>query len=159
MNKIDKSWYLKPKDINFPTKTNSGGLVIRKNSSEFLIALIRDRGSDGYALPKGGVEDGENLIDAAVREVEEETGLTKLSFVADMGHKTRLTFKKDVWVTTHYYLFTTDQISGIQKLQEDEDFEVEWFDINKLPNMFWPEQKDMIKENLSLITSYLQKPE
>ena len=39
------------------------------------IALIRRRDNDLWALPGGGMELGESIVDTAVREVKEETGL------------------------------------------------------------------------------------
>ena len=39
------------------------------------IVLIRRRDNDLWALPGGGMELGESIVDAAVREVKEETGL------------------------------------------------------------------------------------
>src|SRR6478609_2874543 len=39
------------------------------------IVLIRRRDNDLWALPGGGMELGESILDTAVREVKEETGL------------------------------------------------------------------------------------
>ena len=39
------------------------------------IVLIRRRDNDLWALPGGGMELGESIVDTAVREVKEETGL------------------------------------------------------------------------------------
>lgn len=149
--KIDDSWYIKPTDKDFPHKTNAGGVVVRKSGSEILIALIRDRKYADFNLPKGGKESGEDLLDTAIREISEETGIADLKFVCELGTGERLTFEKDKWATTHYFLFTTKEEKGNQNLQEDEDFEVSWFNIENLPDMFWPEQEKLIKDNLGKI--------
>jgi ADP-ribose pyrophosphatase YjhB (NUDIX family) len=39
------------------------------------IVLVRRRDNDLWALPGGGMELGESIVDTAVREVKEETGL------------------------------------------------------------------------------------
>ncbi len=39
------------------------------------VLLVRDRGRPTFALPGGGIEDGELPISAAARELYEETGL------------------------------------------------------------------------------------
>lgn len=148
---IDETWYLKPKETDFPEKVNAGGVVVRKSQDKMLVAIIRDRSFPEYSLPKGGIEKGESITVAAKREISEETGLKDLHFICGLGLKERLTFEKDKWAKTYYFLFTTTEESGQQNLQEGEDLEVKWFDIENLPKMFWPEQQKLIEDNLEKI--------
>jgi 8-oxo-dGTP pyrophosphatase MutT (NUDIX family) len=149
--KIDSSWY-KKSGGNLPERLVAGGVVVRREGGKLLIGLIRDRKYEDYMLPKGGVERGESLEEAAKREVIEETGINKLNLITFLGKKERLSSEKKVWAITSYYLFATDQVSGAQNLQEgEEDLVFEWFDIGNLPSFFWPEQKELIEENLEKI--------
>lgn len=151
--KIDKSWYTKP-NKNFPERQAAGGLIIRRVNNSVLIGLIRDKKYAEYMIPKGGVEDGESPEEAAKREISEETGINKLKLVCYLDKKERLSFEKDRWGITNYFLFTTDQIRGEQNLQDsEEDLIFEWFDINKIPVLLWPEQKELIENNLQKIKS------
>ncbi|HEY9514523.1 MAG TPA: NUDIX hydrolase [Gemmatimonadaceae bacterium] len=58
-------------------ETSAGGVVFRKDGGEPLFLLIRDS-YDNWGFPKGHLEDGELPECAALREVEEETGLCEL---------------------------------------------------------------------------------
>jgi 8-oxo-dGTP pyrophosphatase MutT (NUDIX family) len=53
----------------------AGGLVWRNSSRGREVALIHRPKYDDWTLPKGKLTDGESWQEAAVREVEEETGL------------------------------------------------------------------------------------
>lgn len=56
---------------------SAGGVVLRRISGEVHVLLIRDP-YENWGLPKGHVEPGEDDRGAALREVEEETGLREL---------------------------------------------------------------------------------
>jgi 8-oxo-dGTP pyrophosphatase MutT (NUDIX family) len=58
-------------------ETSAGGIVYRMQDGEALFLLIRDSYRN-WGFPKGHLEEGEQPQDAAVREVEEETGLGEL---------------------------------------------------------------------------------
>lgn len=134
--KIDKSWYIKPEGII--EELCAGGVIACKRNGQVLIALTHENNYPDYVLPKGHVEEGEDLEQAAIREIEEEAGLRNLNLICELGAKERLDAKKEYWKKTHYFLFTTDYTDN--KL-------VEWFPINNLPEMFFPEQKELILAN------------
>ncbi len=54
---------------------SSGGAVIITRNGTTYVALIATRGKTRWGLPKGAVSDGETSQQAALREVQEETGI------------------------------------------------------------------------------------
>jgi len=105
---IDDSWYKKPKKIKL--RTSAGGVIVRHEKKKIWVALSRDAKQPDYILPKGRVEKGETLEQAARREIIEEAGFKKLKLLADFGSLQRLTFSKKSWVTSHYFLFLTKEV-------------------------------------------------
>jgi 8-oxo-dGTP diphosphatase len=53
----------------------AGGLITRERDSRLEVLLVHRPRYDDWSLPKGKLEKGESFEDAAVREIEEETGL------------------------------------------------------------------------------------
>jgi 8-oxo-dGTP pyrophosphatase MutT (NUDIX family) len=53
----------------------AGGLVVREGESGSEILVVHRPAYDDWSFPKGKLEPGEGEEEAAVREVEEETGL------------------------------------------------------------------------------------
>jgi N utilization substance protein B len=65
-----------PIDITkLPIEAKAGAVVFAHHNDEIYLALVHD--VFGYwTLSKGGVEEGENMEEAAVREIQEEMGIT-----------------------------------------------------------------------------------
>jgi 8-oxo-dGTP diphosphatase len=65
----------------------AGGIVIRKTARP-LVGIVQLRKDKSWVLPKGKLKAGEQLLAAAKREVEEETGheVTVLGFLGTLSH-------------------------------------------------------------------------
>ncbi len=114
----------------------AGGLVF--NDKEELLMIFR-RGK--WDLPKGKLDEGETIEQCALREVEEETGLTNIvlkEFVGKTFHEyADEHINKDVIKETHWYKMLA---ANNQKLipQTTEGIEkIEWAN------------KEQVKENLN----------
>lgn len=145
LRNIDQSWYVRPEKIR--VRKAAGGIIARKEEGLIYVALITEsRFPDEYALPKGGIEKGENEEKAARREIHEEAGITYLKRISYLGKQERLSFSKKSWAVVHYFLFTTTQKYGIPTDKTKKHF-LNWFEIDKIPNLFWPEQQELIQIN------------
>jgi len=150
---VDDSWYVRP--VNIALRTAAGGVVVRAEAGQPLVALAREKSYQGPVLPKGGVEPGEDLEQAARREVEEEVGLHRLVLVAPLGALERLTYDKRRWTTTHFFLFTTDQVTGVPTDSAHHPEGPLWRRLDQLDDMFWPDQRRLVLQHAELIRRQL----
>lgn len=141
---VDQSWFSRPPGTKL--RTSAGGIIVRLHDGKAFVALVRGEGDgEGYVLPKGGVDYGETLEEAARREIEEEAGISQVDLVKSLGKKSRLSFDRRRWITTHYYLYTTRQIIT-QPTDPHIKYVTEWFCINEpIPALFWPEQQELLE--------------
>jgi 8-oxo-dGTP pyrophosphatase MutT (NUDIX family) len=79
----------------------AGGLVKNKDGE---ILLIFRRGK--WDLPKGKLDKNETILDCAIREVKEETGLTKIKAgkAIDITYHTYTEFGKHILKESHWYM-------------------------------------------------------
>ena len=106
----------------------SGGLVHSRDK----ILLIFRRGK--WDLPKGKLDDDEDLVNCALREVKEETGLSDLTFehTLAISYHTYYEAGRHILKETHWHLLKGNDAEVLVP-QTNEDIEkCEWVDMDKL---------------------------
>lgn len=138
--------------MRYPTRraVSAGGLVVDDRPDGPWVVLIAHRNSAGaiqWTLPKGGLEDGEELEDAAVREVREETGLD-----AEVVRKLGVVDYWFVWRPdevryhkfVHYFLMAYR--GGDMATRDDEAEEVVWLPISQaLTRLSHPNERALVR--------------
>ena len=151
---IDESWYKRPPGVS--DRTSAGGIIARIADGQIYVALVGECGLTERVLPKGGVELGESLEDTARREIEEEAGLSSLELIEKLGIRARLSYDRVCWITTHYFLFVTEQVEGAPT-DIEHHYELAWYPIETLPAIFWPEQRELIETNRDKIVGLIEQ--
>ena len=74
---------MREKFKNLPLRKGVGIVVLNKENKVFVAKRI-DNPMNFWQMPQGGVDDGENFLDAAYRELEEETGIKDIELIQEI---------------------------------------------------------------------------
>lgn len=111
----------------FEREISSGGAVIQDSPAGIRILLIKDPYGK-WTWPKGKLDKDETALDAAKREIGEETGLINIKEISKIG-RTNYFYRRDkklIYKTVYIYLF---RFTGSEKLviQKEEIDDGDWF--------------------------------
>lgn len=107
---------------------SAGGIVVNPYGK----VLVVNQHGTSWSLPKGHVEEGEDILSAAKREIYEESGVTELELIEYLGEYQRYRISKkgseDIseLKIIHLYLFKTTQTE--LKPVDPENPEAIWVD-------------------------------
>jgi 8-oxo-dGTP diphosphatase len=123
----------------FPVGANvfviqDGKLLLGKRKSEY---------HDGeWGLPGGHLENREKILDAAKRELEEETGLIAESCVFALA-------ENDIRQDNNHYIhfgFLVEKVSGtLENKEPDKCYEWKYFELDSLPSPLFIGHKKLIE--------------
>ncbi len=69
---------------NLPLRIGVGIVVLNKENKIFVAKRI-DNPKNFWQMPQGGVDDGENFLEAAYRELEEETSIKNVKLIQEIN--------------------------------------------------------------------------
>ena len=68
---------------NLPLRSGVGIVVLNKENKVFVARRI-DNPKNFWQMPQGGVDNGENFLTAAYRELKEETSITNVELISEL---------------------------------------------------------------------------
>ena len=98
--------------------------VIHENK----ILLTQRNDFEVWCLPSGGVEDGESIAQAAIRETKEETGLD-----VDLSSLVGIYSRLGDLANTHAVLFSARILGGSIQAQAGETIDVRFYPLDEIP--------------------------
>ncbi len=139
-------------------ETSAGGVVLRGEPGREQVAAIvpKRRAADGspvLGLPKGHVDPGETALQAATREVREETGIVAES-LGELG-EVRYFYRRDgrtVGKSVLFFLFR--YVSGKTSDHDHEVEEVRWIDLREAQSVLtYDGEREMIERTLARLSA------
>lgn len=133
---------------------NGASAIIIKDNC---VLMIRTKNSNSWSIPSGGVEVGETVEEACIREITEETGyeakIVKKLYIKE-------TNIKEYKVTTQYFLC---EITGGEIQYQDPDEEIEeisWKNSSEISKLIhtYSEDQVVIEQLLSNLSQEKSSP-
>ena len=136
---------------------SAGGVVVRRLRGRWVLAAIRPAGRERglWALPKGNIGPGEKPDEAALREVEEETGVDA-RLVGKLGD-VRYVYTwagERIFKVVSFYLFRYRQgrLGEIAPEQRIEVDEARWLPLEEAPRLLaYRGEREMAEKALAFI--------
>ena len=145
-----------PSLLQQPTNIIAAGLVVFKikkiDSIPDIVVIVKNK---CHQLPKGKCECRENIAVCALRETQEETGLSQLLIAGSLGHTIH-----HYWQENTYYkkitLWYAAALQGTEKKLKPQELEniseAYWLPApDAITSLTYPNQQQLIKELLKLI--------
>ena len=122
----------------------AGGVVIDRATPPRVLILHRPH-YDDWSLPKGKLDAGETIIEAALREVKEETGLACriISELVPIRYEYRSRNGKRRPKVVHYFLM--EPVAGQIAVNQHEIDAAEWVDQDEaMRRLTYPHDKELL---------------
>jgi 8-oxo-dGTP pyrophosphatase MutT (NUDIX family) len=130
-------------------EVSAGGVVVR--NGEVLVIVPGRRAADGSAvlgLPKGHLDEGETIVQAATREVREETGV-EAECLGELGEVRYWYVRDRRRIAKSVFFFLFSYVSGDPADHDEEVVEARWMALSEAREaLSYPGEREMVARAL-----------
>lgn len=131
-----------------------GIIPLQKKGKEWQVLLINHRQGGFWAFPKGHAEAGETPEQAALRELQEETGLTVVKFLSDEILREAYSFFRGKSFIHKEVLYYIAEVTGDLQLQEGEVYDSRWVPLHEAEReITYSESKNLCRRAIELLNT------
>jgi 8-oxo-dGTP pyrophosphatase MutT (NUDIX family) len=135
-----------------------GAVVYKIQNNSPIFLLVNSRQNKKWGFPKGHIENGENEIETAKREIYEETGIEDVKFIKNFRQEDvyvvngSISHTRDNMVEKHSIYFLALTLADPLDFDKNEIEELRWADIKQaLELLSFTNQKKIINLAYKLI--------
>ena len=144
--------------IKLPLRIGVGAILINKEKKIFVGKRKDHPNNDKWQMPQGGVNDGENLLNALRRELEEETSIKSIKILKELDEwtiyelpdylvgkiwKGKFRGQKQKWFVVR---FIGNESEINLKTKHPEFIEWKWVEVDDLTKVIVDFKKDVYKK-------------
>ncbi len=123
------------------------GVWLFNPSGQVLMGLrLSKHGFNTWSAPGGKPEKNESLIDTAIRETFEETGIALAPRMLEYVCTTDDVFPDSHYVTTHFRVKNVNTNPSVKEPNKCKEWR--WFDLDKLPNNLFLSAQNLLKQKV-----------
>lgn len=130
-----------------------GAIIYYIDNNDYYFLVQQHVNGNHWAFAKGHVEANETEIETALREIEEETGITEVKIDQGFRETTRYSPKKNVEKEVVYFIAqTTKDIADSVVNQADEIHAIEFLSVeDALTRVTFPNDKKILEKSYAYL--------
>lgn len=153
-------------------RKNAGVVLFNQAGKVLVCRRIHHKKADGWQFPQGGIEENETAVEAAQRELAEETGVTSVEFVAQIEEPLRYEFPaivlkrfkkigrdfagQDQYWSLFYFCGDNSEINLRSHPEEIEFDQWEWTDLESTPDKVWSIKKEVYQQMVKIFAPIIK---